>query len=219
MAAHSRLNDAEIKEYLDRTKDDLDFMTSRHSRGPNVPPSNKRVLYSILRSCIVANPEAVKEEYGDSRKWVGLVPNYFDNYWRNIGPRQIKPEEIEFRQEVGMAIDYLHSTISIHDGIDDIIAKYFCTQKEIGQAQVASRCTELLPSDAMSEKGVGKSTGRGDLPAFSRGYIAHLPKVKRDLICTALSLYLTTDDDGNFKPAETYERLEILDALAKEEAP
>jgi serine/threonine protein kinase len=199
-----------LKPYLDSARKRLahvpdingiesDFELVAHSFGRHGDPvCNKRVFYSILRSCVVSDPDEIAEEYGDSRKGPVLVPAFWEKFWCGEGNRShpIEPEDMDRRIYMACSMRYLNACTTVHDDIDDVIARYFCTPREIFDAQRMAECRKGYPSTDIAERGVGKDTGRGDGPTISNGYIAHLPKVKRDLISTAVALYLVTDDDG-----------------------
>ncbi len=186
----------EIKQNI-RTYEDKYSKFIKNKRTPievacDIHRMSRRLSYSLIRSVLMESEENIKEEYGEYRYELSLVPKaYVNKVYQSLHPRIHDP--IDDHQKIGFGIRYLKSCIGNNNSVANVFASYFASPDEIFGARYSSRSPNYLPTKQLID---GKQID---------GYGQFLSPTKRRLIERALALYHITDAEGNL-------HLEILDA-------
>jgi serine/threonine protein kinase len=220
----------DLKPYLEDVKKALidpkfieysklsDFISSRSI--PNVNIGNE--LNAIIFSAYNFSQKKKVNLFGFKRSKNFLVPidfvkarlyreNNGDNMHLNM---QLYKELNDNRMEIVNVKDYLVMStnfIDLKDGflrVEDVFAKYFCSDEEIMFAKQRSDNQNYFP--VFKENEDDKTTSRYD------GYSTHLTSKKKELINRALAFYLTVDDEGNYKQLIEPDSTKVYDYTVKE---
>ncbi|MBD3252324.1 protein kinase [Candidatus Pacearchaeota archaeon] len=146
----------------------------------------KRITNSLLRACYLHHEEALSHYQSEGEKRAAPVfsPKDIDlarKIKHNLpGYYQDPPEPAEALFSGAL---YLKQLMEPGRNIADVFAHYFSSDLEIAAAKISTGSTHYLPYDFENH--------------LRKGYQQRLPPVERDLINTAIALYLITDDNGD----------------------
>lgn len=144
---------------------------------------SERVTSAWLYSCYI-NSKQGKEGYAsekENRVTFGFVPVSFIQINR---PKDFPPSDTNSpNQMIANGIMYLKQCLQPEQDISELYANYFASNEEIFNARVRSGSMSYLP----------RLVGTTVQP----GYNLAIPYHERELINTAIALYMITDQEGN----------------------
>lgn len=157
---------------------------------------SRRMLNAVVKSIMItSNPDELEEAFGTERYGPAYIPKTYAIAWGMNG--DLPSYEKNSHGYMGCAATYLNSLTLPNDSIEEVIARHFCTPDEIHKAKALTRCQSLYPCNGTIDSPSAWSTQRGEMDIATKpGYIAQLPKLKKDLINNAVLIYLLTDEDG-----------------------
>jgi len=183
------------RKQLAEIKDERVLKRINHSisHARNVHRMPERLTSAWLKACYI-NQKAEKnyEREGEERISPSFVPFQFvrinDTFGHGRGLNDLST--------TAHGVMYLKQCFGPGKNVADVFAQYFSSNEDINTARVRTKSVNYLPRIKAIDFETDK-TGKMGVGTLEIGYSQMLPHHERELINTALALYMITNEQGN----------------------